>query len=115
MPRMATSTTPHSSFKDPALEESQRHLEIGGVALEAGNIADAKLAYERAIEISESPSAYFNLGVCHYASKEIDKAIEAWTHTIQLSPESADAHTNLASAYVMSSPSRPDLAIEHLK
>jgi Tfp pilus assembly protein PilF len=72
-------------------------------------------AYERAIEIHETPSAYFNLGVCHYHEKNTDKAVDAWKHTIRLDPDSADAHTNLASAYVMSTPSRPDLAIEHLK
>lgn len=72
-------------------------------------------AYSRAIEISESASAHFNLGVCLYHEREIDKAIEAWTNTLRLSPDSADAHTNLASAYVMSSPSRPDLAVDHLK
>jgi len=111
----ATSTTLHSSLKDPALEESQRHLELGQVALEAGNIPEAKRSYERAIEIWPSSSAHFNLGVCYYSEKEIDKAIEAWQNTIKMSPDSADAHTNLASAYVMSTPSRPDLAVEHLK
>ena len=42
--RWATSTTPHSSYTDPAVEESQRQLELGTVALEAGNIADAKVS-----------------------------------------------------------------------
>ena len=42
-PLAATSTTPNSSWKDPALEESQRQLELGTVALEAGNISDAKV------------------------------------------------------------------------
>ncbi|UZJ51801.1 hypothetical protein CBS101457_001121 [Exobasidium rhododendri] len=111
----AISTTTNSSWKDPALEESQRQLELGTVALEAGNIGQAKGAYQRSIEIHETPSAHFNLGVCHYHEKNTDSAIEAWTNTIRLDPESADAHTNLASAYVMSTPSRPDLAVEHLK
>lgn len=33
----------------------------------------------------------------------------------QISPDSPDAHTNLASAYVLAKPSRPDLAVKHLK
>jgi tetratricopeptide (TPR) repeat protein len=111
----ATSPSPTSSIKNPAEEESQRHLEIGTTALEAGNITDAKTAYERAISIFETPSAHFNLGVCQYHEKDIDSAIQSWKSTLRLSPDSADAHTNLASAYVMSVPSRPDLAIEHLK
>lgn len=113
--RYASSTTPTSSIKNPAEDESQRQLEIGTVALEAGNVPEAKLAYERAVSIFETSSAYFNLGVCHYHEKNIDKAIEAWKKTLQLSPDASDAHTNLASAYVMSVPSRPDLAIDHLK
>lgn len=111
----ATSASPTSSIKNPAEEESQRNLEIGTAALEAGNVKDAKLSYERAISIFETPSAHFNLGVCHYHEKDIDSAIQSWKSTLRLSPDSADAHTNLASAYVMSVPSRPDLAIEHLK
>lgn len=45
-PRYATSTTPHSSWKDPALDEAQRQLELGAVALEAGNIPEAKVGAE---------------------------------------------------------------------
>lgn len=111
----ATSPSPTSSIKNPAEEESQRNLEIGTAALEAGNVPDAKAAYERAISIFETASAHFNLGVCQYHEKDIDSAIQSWKSTLRLSPESADAHTNIASAYVMSVPSRPDLAIEHLK
>lgn len=113
--RAAEATTAHSSFKDPAVEEAQRQLELGTASLETGDVASAKAAYERSIEVKETASARFNLGVCLYHEQNVEGAIEAWKRTLELSPEAADAHTNLASAYVMSSPTRPDLAVDHLK
>lgn len=111
----ATSTTPTSSSLDPADEESQRFLEEGTTHLEAGDLAAAKLSYQRSLEIKRNSSALFNLGVCRYHDRDLAGAIDAWNESLELAPESADAHTNLASAYVLSKPSRPDLAVSHLK
>ena len=65
--------------------------------------------------------------------EEYDDAIAAWKESIALQPESADAHTStspprlratptwphahadLASAYIVSPVSRPDLALHHLQ
>lgn len=52
---------------------------------------------------------------CCTHAEDLEGAISAWKEALRLSPDSPDAHTNLASAYVMSKPSRPDLAIEHLQ
>lgn len=41
-------------------------------------------------------------------------AIESWTQALRLAPDSPDAHTNLASAYIMSKPPQADKALEHL-
>lgn len=111
----ATSTTPTSSSLDPADEESQRFLEEGTTHLEAGDLARAKESYQRSLSIKRNSSALFNLGVCLYHDRDLAAAIEAWNESLELAPESADAHTNLASAYVLSKPSRPDLAVSHLK
>lgn len=111
----ATSTTPTSSSLDPADEESQRFLEEGTTHLEAGDLSAAKSAYERSLSIKRNSSALFNLGVCLYHDRNLPDAIAAWNESLQLAPDSADAHTNLASAYVLSKPSRPDLAVSHLK
>lgn len=67
------------------------------------------------MQIKPNSSALFNLGVCYYHDRNLDGAIDAWNKSLKLAPESADAHTNLASAYVLSKPSRPDLAVSHLK
>ena len=45
---------------------------------------------------------------------DLPGAIESWTHALRLAPDSPDAHTNLASAYIMSKPPQADKALEHL-
>lgn len=71
--------------------------------------------YRKSLEVHENASAYYNLGVCQYQDQNLEGAIASWKEALRLAPDSPDAHTNMASAYVMSKPSRPDLAIEHLR
>ncbi|KAI0044530.1 TPR-like protein [Auriscalpium vulgare] len=113
--RWATSTTPHSTASDPAALEAFQCLEQGTQKLEEGDVHAAKELYRRSVEIQRNAHALFNLGVTHYHLKEFDEAIAAWKESIQLQPSSADAHTNLASAYVVSPVARPDLALQHLR
>ncbi|KAG9312948.1 hypothetical protein JVU11DRAFT_6383 [Chiua virens] len=112
--RWATSTTPHSTPTDPAEVEAMQCLEQGTQKLEEGDVQAAKELYKRSVEIKRNASSLFNLGVTHYHLKEFDDAIAAWKESIALQPTSADAHTNLASAYIISPVSRPDLALHHL-
>lgn len=65
--------------------------------------------------IKESSSSHFNLGVVHFQTSDLPASIASFQRSLSLSPQSSDTHTNLASAYVMSSPARPDLAVEHLQ
>ncbi|KAK7031373.1 TPR-like protein [Favolaschia claudopus] len=112
--RWATSVTPHSSAANPAEAEALKCLELGTVKLEEGDVAAAKTLYQRSVEIRRNASSLFNLGVTHYHLKEFDEAIASWQESIVLQPSSPDAHTNLASAYIMSPVARPDLALKHL-
>lgn len=89
-------------------------LEQGTQKLEEGDVQGAKELYQRSVEIKRNASSLFNLGVTHYHLKEFDEAIAAWKESIALQPSSPDAHTNLASAYIVSPVSRPDLALHHL-
>jgi len=107
--------TPHSSATDPAEVEALRCLEQGTTKLEEGDVEAAKSLYERSVEIKRTASSLFNLGVTHYHLKEYDDAISAWKESIALQPSSPDAHTNLASAYIVSPIPRPDLAVHHLQ
>lgn len=113
--RWATSVTPHSTASDPAEAEAVRCLEQGTVKLEEGDVQAAKELYKRSAEIKKNASSLFNLGVTHYHLKEYDDAISAWKESIALQPSSPDAHTNLASAYIISPVPRPDLALHHLE
>ncbi|KAJ3515994.1 hypothetical protein NLJ89_g1405 [Agrocybe chaxingu] len=113
--RWASSVTPQSSASDPAETEALRCLEQGTTKLEEGDVQGAKALYQRSVEIKRNASSLFNLGVTHYHLKEFDEAISAWKESIALQPSSPDAHTNLASAYIISPVSRPDLALHHLE
>lgn len=113
--RWATSVTPHSTASDPAEAEALRCLEQGTTKLEEGDVEAAKELYRRSTEIKRNASSLFNLGVTHYHLKEFDEAIAAWKESIALQPSSPDAHTNLASAYIVSPVARPDLALHHLR
>ncbi|KAH9917318.1 uncharacterized protein B0H18DRAFT_1034900 [Fomitopsis serialis] len=113
--RWATSTTEQSTTVDPAEVESLQCLEEGTQKLEEGDVQAAKALYQRSVDIKRTASSLFNLGVTHYHLKEYDEAIAAWKESIALQPSSADAHTNLASAYIISPISRPDLALHHLQ
>ncbi|KAK7687973.1 hypothetical protein QCA50_009192 [Cerrena zonata] len=113
--RWATSTTPHSTASDPAEVEALECLEQGTLKLEEGDVQAAKALYQRSVDVKKTASSLFNLGVTHYHLKEFDNAINAWKESIALQPSSPDAHTNLASAYIVSPVSRPDLALHHLQ
>lgn len=112
--RWATSTTPHSTASDPADIEAMRCLEQGTQKLEENDLQGAKELYRRSVQIKRNASSLFNLGVTHYHLKEFDEAIAAWKESIELQPDSPDVHTNLASAYIISPVSRPNLALHHL-
>ncbi|KAI0777334.1 hypothetical protein BD413DRAFT_609713 [Trametes elegans] len=113
--RWATSTTATSSAVNPAEVDAMHCLEEGTQKLEEGDVQAAKELYKRSVDMKRTASALFNLGVTHYHLKEFDEAIAAWKEAIALQPSSADAHTNLASAYIVSPVSRPDLALHHLR
>ncbi|KAG8881573.1 hypothetical protein FRB97_009407 [Tulasnella sp. 331] len=113
--RWATSTTLASSTSDPAQTEALKALEEGTQKLEDGDIEGAKASYKRSLDVQRSASALFNYGVTCYHTKDFTAAIDAWKESIELQPDSADAHTNLASAYIMMPLARPDLALTHLR
>ncbi|KAH9479654.1 hypothetical protein JR316_0008249 [Psilocybe cubensis] len=104
--RWASSVTPQSSASDPAEAEALRCLEQGTAKLEDGDVQGAKELYLRSCEIHRNASSLFNLGVTHFHLKEYDDAIAAWKESISMQPSSADAHTNLASAYLLTTGKR---------
>ncbi|KZT55238.1 TPR-like protein [Calocera cornea HHB12733] len=109
------SSAPAPSFTDPTDMEAIKALEEGTQKLEEGDLEGATKCYERSVQIRRTAHTLYNLGVIRYHAKEYDAAIEAWLESIDMEPRSADAHTNLASAYIMSPHSRPELALKHLQ
>jgi len=95
--------------------EALQTLEDGTRKLEEGDAEAALVLYQRSVNIKRTASSLFNLGVAHYHLKHFHQSIDAWQEAIKLQPDSPDAHTNLASAYIMSPPPRPDLALHHLQ
>ncbi|KAJ9112170.1 hypothetical protein QFC20_002351 [Naganishia adeliensis] len=95
------------TLDDPAERQAMDALEEGTKHLEDGNIEAARDQYRRSVEIQKSAAALFNLD-------NVDAAIGAWQQTIDIAP-SADAHTNIASAYILAKPPQASLAISHLK
>ncbi|KAL8287563.1 hypothetical protein RQP46_003421 [Phenoliferia psychrophenolica] len=137
----ATSTTPTSSSFDPQTVHAQNALDEGSLALELGDLAEAEKCYKKSLEIKETPIAHYNLGVVQYQLQDLSSAIASFHRSLVLSPATtppspspssppsppstdeltpaqlvlADTHTNLGAAYILSSPPRPDLALEHLQ
>ncbi|KAF9269505.1 TPR-like protein [Marasmius fiardii PR-910] len=130
--RNATSTTPHSLLFDPGELEASRCTAEGTRKLKEGDARAAKRFYKRSAEIKRNANSLFNLGITHYQlstfwvlasvlryahqvdAEEFDEAIDAWKESIELQPQSADVHANLASAYITSPLPRADLALHHL-
>lgn len=51
----------------------------------------------------------------YLCADDLEGAIESWKEALTIAPDSPDAHTNLASAYIMSKPPQGELALSHLK
>ncbi|KAL4400331.1 hypothetical protein ACI68E_003248 [Malassezia pachydermatis] len=103
------------SLNDPTEAEAQKLLDKGTEFLEIGDMESAMAEYRKSIGVFENASAYYNLGICQYQAQDLDGAIASWKEALRLSPDSPDAHTNLASAYIMSKPPQAELALSHLK
>ncbi|RSH87976.1 uncharacterized protein EHS24_000499 [Apiotrichum porosum] len=110
--RYASGPAPVSSM-DGTLAHAQSLLDEGTRALEEGDLQRAQALYKESVAAKSTSGGWFNLGVVEYQLENREAAIEAWKQSIQLEP-SADAYTNLGSAYMMSRPPQPAEAIKAL-
>lgn len=65
---------------------------MGGALFELGQIEGAENAYRRAITLNPSASDYFHLAVCQELRNDIPAALESYSHSINLNPQSSIAH-----------------------
>ncbi|KAI9634678.1 uncharacterized protein MKK02DRAFT_37555 [Dioszegia hungarica] len=128
--RFASSDATAGSTTDPSLVRGDELMQRAGAALEEGDVETARGLYEECVGVCEGANAWFNLGVCEYhlmatywaqdeqdpgsdAAENTPAAIKAWEKSLEHVP-SSDAHTNLASAHILSKPPQPALAVKHL-
>ena len=73
------------------------YVNLGSVYQAQGNLTEAKVAYETAIQIDPTLAlAHYNLGLTLKMMGNLTGAIAAYQQAIHLQPDYADAHQNLA-------------------
>ncbi len=74
--------------------------EMGTVEREAGNFAEAKGYFERAIALNgKFVEAFQSLGICYGKLGEFDKAVDAFRKAIELNPDYPSPYFSLGVAY----------------
>ncbi|PIA15997.1 TPR-like protein [Coemansia reversa NRRL 1564] len=102
------------STTNPALFESQKAMALGASALTQGN-ADLALGHLiRALELHPTADVHYNMGICQYMLKDMDKALDHWKKSVKMDPLQADVYVSLGNVYFMSK-NDPDMAINYMK
>ncbi|KAK4049543.1 hypothetical protein OIV83_004040 [Microbotryomycetes sp. JL201] len=135
----ATATTAQSSLNDPQDDAAQQQLDLGNQALQTGDLDTAGKHYKKSLEIKPTSIGHYNMGVVLYSQSDLAGAIKEFEASLTLFDPSikpppipddinepfapltpaqqtlADTHMNLGAAYILSTPPRPDKALEHLQ
>ena len=87
----------HSIAIDPSLPD--RHVNLGNILAECGQLDKAAEAYRQAIACSPAPTpalanAWNNLGAVLRTQERFDEAAQAYQKAIELAPDHADAYNN---------------------
>ncbi|ORX51319.1 TPR-like protein [Hesseltinella vesiculosa] len=93
--------------------DAEDQIKMGSQKMQEGSIDMAMNHYHRSVQLAPTAAGYFNIGVCYFQMGKHNDAIEAFEKSLSLDPNSADAHTNIASAYLMMKQVQP--AITHLE
>ncbi|ALC39930.1 CG31690 [Drosophila busckii] len=84
---------------------------LGSILSAQGRYEEAKLALEAAIgQRANMADAHFNLGIVHQQQQNFNAAIPYYRRAIQLRPQLAVAHLNLATSLLASNQSRDEEA-----
>ncbi|MCB1175135.1 MAG: tetratricopeptide repeat protein [Leptospiraceae bacterium] len=80
-----------------SLEVAREHLRAGNQAEEAGNLDQALVHYQAAVdEYKNFPDAWNNIGFVYARRQNTDAARKSFEQAIRLDPRHAGAHFNLA-------------------
>ncbi|CAO3692977.1 unnamed protein product [Rhizopus stolonifer] len=83
------------------ISDAEEQIKIGSDYLNKGSIDLAMNSYHKSVQIAPSGAGYFNIGVCYFQMGKYKDAIKSFENSLNFTPNSADAHTDIASAYLM--------------
>ncbi|KAJ2557154.1 hypothetical protein GGH12_006237 [Coemansia sp. RSA 1822] len=89
-------------------------MSLGTSALTQGNADKAQTHLEHALQLHPTSDTHYNMGICQYMLKNIDRAIEHWKKSVQMDPHGADAYVSLGNAYFLSK-KESGMAIEYMQ
>jgi len=137
--RNASTVVPDTmaSPTDPSDSMARSLISQGTSLLQSGDLEGARDKFKRSVEIKQTADGYYCLGVVEYQLQSqsqlksqsdsekdqplkmssIQSSINAFQKSLEiqpLGPYASDAHTNLASAYVLCAPPEPQKALQHL-
>ncbi|KAI7866596.1 hypothetical protein BDF14DRAFT_1810473 [Spinellus fusiger] len=83
------------------VSDAEEHIKAGTEHLSKGAIDMAMNSYQNSVRSAPSGAGYFNIGVCYFQMGKHKDSIVAFKKSLEYVPHSSDAHTNMASAYIM--------------
>ena len=96
----------------PASATFHLHFNLGNALARLSLWSDAIASYEAALRLKpDSAAAYLNFGVALGAKGELDRSVDQLNRALQLNPQSADVHAQLAE--VLSKQGKPEAARRH--
>jgi tetratricopeptide (TPR) repeat protein len=82
-------------------DSAEAQFELGNAYYEAGNWAQAIIAYQRAVELDPGyQAAYANLGVAYYQQQQFDLAASQYQKALELNPKDGEVAYNLGALYL---------------
>ncbi|CAO3640298.1 unnamed protein product [Mucor hiemalis] len=91
------------------IADAEEQIKAGSDYLNKGN----STCYHKSVQIAPSGAGYFNIGVCYFQMGKHKDAIKSFERSLEYTPNSADAHTNIASGYLMLKDT--ENAVKHLE
>ncbi|KAG2192084.1 hypothetical protein INT46_003224 [Mucor plumbeus] len=90
-----------NSPKFDRISDAEEQIKIGADYLNKGSLDMAMNSFHKSVRVAPSGAGYFNIGVCYFQMGKHKDAIKSFERSLEYTPNSADAHTNIASGYLM--------------
>ncbi|KAJ1805792.1 hypothetical protein LPJ56_005280 [Coemansia sp. RSA 2599] len=96
VPPMSTQVRLASSVGSADIEKLKAEAQA---IMEQGNTQKAYEQYNTVLQLQQTASNHYNVGVCAQMLGKVDEAIDRWNQALALEPGMAEAHANLGAAY----------------